>query len=257
MSTVTRKLGLITGASAGIGEACARRFASEGTHLVLWARRLERLENLARELSDAHGVRVRVSDVDVRDRDVVFREAQAMRENDQIPDIVVNNAGLASGMEPFQSSDPDDWDRMIDTNVKGLLNVTRSFLPSMIKRGVGHVVMVGSTAGHLTYPGGHVYNATKFAVRALTEAISLDLVGTPIRVSAIDPGYVKTEFSLVRYKGEEEQAEKVYDGYLPLAAEDVAEAVCWVAQQPEHVNVLDVVMLPTGRRNAYIMDGSD
>ncbi len=254
MNELSNKVALITGASTGIGEACARKLASEGAHLILWARRLDRLERLAEELTESHGVRVRATRVDVRDRETVIREARAVLDADQCPEILVNNAGLAAGMEPFHESDPEDWDRMIDTNVKGLLNVTRYFLPPMIERGAGHVIMIGSTAGHLTYPAGHVYNATKFAVRALTQAINLDVVGTPIRVSAVDPGYVKTEeFSLVRYRGDEDKAERVYEGYVPLAPEDVAEAVWWVAVQPEHVNVLDLVIQPTGRRNAYIM----
>lgn len=257
MNGISRKLTLITGASAGIGEACAHRFASGGADLVLWARRRDRLERLAEELEKTHGVRVRVAGVDVRDREAVVSEVGAMLEDDLLPEILVNNAGLAAGIDPFQKSDPNDWDLMIDTNLKGVLNVTRALLPAMIERGVGHVIMVGSTAGHVTYPGGHVYNATKFAVRAFTEALNLDVVGTPIRVSAVDPGYVKTEFSLVRLKGDEELAESVYRGYEPLTGHDVAEACWWVSNQPKHVNVLNLVLHPTGRRNAYVMDTSD
>ncbi|MFC1659912.1 SDR family NAD(P)-dependent oxidoreductase [Gemmatimonadota bacterium] len=255
MKAISGKLALITGASAGIGEACARRFAAEGANLALWARRVDRLEGLAQELESTYGVETHIAGVDIRDRGAVRSEADSMLETQLCPDIVVNNAGLAAGMEPFQDSDPEDWDLMIDTNVKGLLYVSRFFLPSMIERGVGHIIMVGSIAGHLAYPSGHVYNATKFAVRALTEAINVDVVETPIRISSVDPGWVRTEFATVRYKGDEEKAEAVYDGYEPLHAEDVAEAVLWVSAQPLHVNVTDLVMLPTGRRNAYVMDG--
>jgi NADP-dependent 3-hydroxy acid dehydrogenase YdfG len=173
-----------------------------------------------------------------------------------VPHILINNAGLAAGLELVHEGDPDDWDRMIDTNVKGLLWVTRAILPHMIQRGRGHIVNIGSTAGHLTYPRGNVYAATKFAVRALTEGINLDVAGTPIRVSSIDPGYVESEFSLVRFEGDEERARKVYDGFRPLSPDDVAEAVAWVLARPAHINVLDLVMMPTAQRNVYVVDRS-
>lgn len=253
MNRISGKLVMVTGASAGIGEACAWRFAAEGANLVLWARRQERLETLAAEITADHGAEVRVAAVDIRDRDAVFAEIDALLGAGAVPDILVNNAGLAAGLEPFQTSDPDDWDQMIDTNVKGLLNATRRVLPAMLELGRGHIINIGSVAGHLAYPGGHVYNATKFALRALTEAVNLDLVGTPIRVSAVDPGWVRTEFGLVRYKGDAEKAEAIYDGYEPLHAEDVADAIWYVANAPPHVNVLDLVMLPTDRRNAYVI----
>jgi len=257
MNRIAGKWVLVTGASAGIGEACAKRFASEGGHLILWARRLERLERLAAELEREHGVETRVAAIDVRDRERVRREAESLVENGVVPDVIVNNAGLAVGQEPFQDSRPEDWDTMIDTNVTGALNVTRPFLPHMIERDQGHVIMVGSTAGHLTYPGGHVYNATKFALRALTEAINLDLVGTSLRVSAVDPGWVDTEFAGVRFRGDMELADKTYEGYEPLHADDVADAIHYVANVPPHVNVLDLVMLPTDRRNAYVIGTAD
>lgn len=243
---------LITGASAGIGEACARLLAEDGADLVLWARRLERLQALAEELG--RGREVRIARVDVRDRAAVEEEAARLLTDSAVPDVLINNAGLASGLAHVQDGDPDDWDRMIDTNVRGLLHVSRAFLPEMIRLGRGHVVNIGSTAGHMVYPKGNVYNATKYAVRALTEGMNLDLAGTPIKVSSVDPGYVHTEFSLVRFHGDRERADAVYQGFRPLAPADVAEAVRFVINSPEHVNVFDLVLLPTAQRNAYVLD---
>lgn len=244
---------LITGASSGIGEACARRFAAAGCELVLWARRVERLARLADELEAAHGRHVHIAGVDVRDRPAVIEAVDALVEAGDVPDVLVNNAGLASGLSPVQDGSFDDWDRMIDTNVKGLLNVTRAVLPHMIRLGRGHVVNIGSTAGRWVYPNGNVYNATKFAVRALTEAINIDVVGTPIRVSSIDPGMVETEFSIVRFAGDEDRARKVYEGFQPLRAEDIADAVHYVTSAPPHVNVLEMLVLPTAQRNVYVL----
>jgi 3-hydroxy acid dehydrogenase / malonic semialdehyde reductase len=256
MSRIKGKLILVTGASSGIGEACARRFAAEGANLVLWARRADRLERVAAELGTAHRVSLSVAVVDVRDRPAVNRAADALVGADRVPDILINNAGLASGMAKIQDGDPEDWDRMIDTNVKGLLNVTRAILPHMVARRRGHVVNIGSTAGHMTYPMGNVYNATKFGVRALTEGMNLDVAGTPIRVSAVDPGFVETEFSEVRFHGDAERAKAVYQGFTPLRADDVADAIAYVLNLPEHVNILDLVIMPTAQRNVYVVDRS-
>ena len=254
MSRIKGKLILVTGASSGIGEACARRFAAEGANLVLWARRADRLERVAAELGTAHRVSLSVAVVDVRDRPAVNRTAEALVRADRVPDVLINNAGLASGMAKIQDGDPEDWDRMIDTNVKGLLNVTRAILPHMVARRRGHVVNIGSTAGHMTYPMGNVYNATKFGVRALTEGMNLDVAGTPIRVSAVDPGFVETEFSEVRFHGDAERAKAVYQGFTPLTADDVADAIAYVLNLPEHVNILDLVIMPTAQRNVYVVD---
>jgi len=254
MNRLKDKLVLITGASSGIGEACARRFAANGTRLILWARRVERLDRLADELEAEHGAHVHVASVDVRDRDAVNAAADAIMEAGDVPDILLNNAGLASGFDRLQEGDPRDWDAMIDTNVKGLLNVTRAILPHMVRLNRGHILNIGSTAGHLTYPRGNVYAATKFAVRALTDGINLDMAGTAIRVSSVDPGYVETEFSVVRFHGDQERADKVYEGFKPLTGADVAEAVVWIANQPDHVNVLDLVLVPTPQRNVYVLD---
>jgi serine 3-dehydrogenase len=254
MSRVAGKLVLVTGASSGIGAACARRLAAEGAHLALWARRAERLERLADELAQAHGVPVRRATVDVRDRGAVNRAAAELVAAGAVPDVLINNAGLASGLAKIHEGDPEDWDRMIDTNLKGLLNVTRALLPHMVARRRGHVVNIGSTAGHQTYPMGNVYNATKFGVRALTEAMNLDLAGTPLRVSAVDPGFVETEFSEVRFHGDRERAKAVYQGFRPLTADDVADVVAYVVNLPEHVNILDVIVVPTAQRNVYVVD---
>ncbi|MEX0907526.1 MAG: SDR family NAD(P)-dependent oxidoreductase [Gemmatimonadota bacterium] len=245
---------LITGASSGIGAACARRFAAAGAELFLWARRADRLEGLAQSLRSEHGGTVHVAAVDVRDRAAVFKAGHALSDAGSAPHVLLNNAGLASGLDPFQSSDPEDWDRMIDTNVKGLLNVTRAVLPAMIAQGRGHVINIGSTAGHMAYPRGNVYSATKYAVRALTEGMNIDVAGTPIRVSSVDPGFVETEFSTVRFHGDEQRAAKVYEGFRPLSADDVADTVCYVAGLPPHVNIIDVVLVPTAQRNVYVVD---
>jgi serine 3-dehydrogenase len=245
---------LVTGASAGIGEACARRFADSGANLALWARRLDRLEILANELRDRDGVEVEIRQVDVRDRDLVIRQAAELVESGRVPDVILNNAGLASGFDSIHEGDYADWDRMIDTNVKGLLNVTRELLPHMVARGTGHVVNIGSTAGHQVYPKGNVYNASKFAVKALTEGTNLDVAGTRVRVSSVDPGFVHTEFSRVRFHGDDERAEGVYQGFAPLTADDVADCVLFVVTRPPHVNVFNMVLLPTAQRNVYVLD---
>jgi NADP-dependent 3-hydroxy acid dehydrogenase YdfG len=254
MNRIKDRTALITGASSGIGLAIARRLAAEGAHLVLWARRLDRLHQIAQELRDRNRVRVRTAAVDVRERAAVNAAAAALEREGAVPDFLVNNAGLAAGMSKLHEGDPEDWDRMIDTNVKGLLNVSRAVLPLMVSRGNGHVVNIGSTAGRQVYPQGNVYNASKFAVTALSEAMNVDLAGTSIKVSCVDPGYVKTDFALVRFKGDVERARQVYAGFTPLAPEDVADAVAYVLNLPEHVNVLDMRIMCTAQRNQYVVD---
>lgn len=252
MTRIAGKVALVTGASSGIGAACARRLARDGARLVLWARRLDRLETLAAELRAAHATDVRVARVDVRDRDEVNSAARALAES--APDILINNAGLAAGLDPLQSGDPDDWERMIDTNIKGLLWASRAILPLMVARGTGHVVNLGSTAGHWVYPKGNVYNATKFAVKALTEAMNLDVAGTRIRVSSVDPGFVETEFAEVRFHGDRERAAATYRGFTPLTPDDIADTVAYIVNLPDHVNILDVLIMPTAQRNVYVVD---
>ena len=254
MSRIHGKLALVTGASSGIGLSCARRFAADGADLVLWARRKDRLEGTAAELRQAHRVRVEVAGVDVRDRAAVNRAVQALAAAGRVPDILLNNAGLAAGFAKLQEGDPDHWDRMIDTNLKGLLNVSRAVLPLMVERGTGHVVNIGSTAGHQVYQGGNVYNATKFGVKALTEGMNLDVAGTRVRVSSVDPGHVETEFALVRFDGDAARAKKIYEGFRPLSPEDVADAVAYVVNVPEHVNVLDLIIVPAAQRSVSVID---
>ena len=254
MTRIQGKLALVTGASSGIGLSCARRFAADGANLVLWARRRDRLDAAAAELARAHHVTVQVAAVDVRDRAAVNAAATALVAAGAVPDILINNAGLAAGFARLQDGDPDDWDRMIDTNLKGLLNVSRALLPLMVQRGTGHVVNIGSTAGHQVYQGGNVYNATKFGVKALTEGMNLDVSGTRVKISSVDPGHVETEFALVRFRGDAARAKQVYDGFRPLSPDDVADAVAYVVNLPEHVNVLDLIVVPAAQRNVAVID---
>ncbi len=252
MNRIKGKRVLVTGASAGIGEACARAFASYGAELILLARRQDRLDELRAELERDHGVAVRTETLDVRDRAAVLALANTLDAEDAAPDVLINNAGLSRGLDPIHEGQFEDWDEMIDTNIKGLLNITRALLPLMVRRDRGHLVNLGSIAGHLVYPKGNVYNATKFAVNALSRAMNLDLVGTKIRVSSIDPGAVETEFSLVRFHGDEGRAAAVYQGYLPLTPADIADAICYVVNTPDHVNIQEMVIMPTAQRNPYV-----
>jgi 3-hydroxy acid dehydrogenase/malonic semialdehyde reductase len=231
----------ISGASSGIGAATARAFALSGAHLVLAARRVERLHTLAAELT----VPAHVIPLDVRDRGAVHGAVAAIPAAFAAIDVLVNNAGLSRGFEPLHEGMEDDWDEMIDTNVKGLLYVTRAVLPGMVARGRGHVINVGSVAGHETYARGNVYCASKAAVRALNKGMRLDLLGTGIRVSSVNPGLVPTEFSEVRFHGDRTRAATVYENTRPLCAADVAETIVWCASQPEWVNVEEVLLMPT------------
>ena len=253
MNRIQGKTVVITGASAGIGEACARAFASQGADLILVARREERLSTLKEELESQHSISVSTYGLDVRSRTEVEAFAGALSSAGQIPDVLVNNAGKAVGLDKLHEGDLDDWDEMIDTNVKGLLYMSRSILPLMVERNSGHVVNIGSVAGHQVYPMGAVYCGSKFAVRAINWGMNIDLVGTNIRVASIDPGLVETEFSLVRFHGDEERAESVYQGYKPLSGEDIADIACYVVNAPEHVDIVDLVVLPTAQRNAYVV----
>ena len=241
---------LITGASSGIGRACAEDFAKNGCRLVLAARRRDRLETLAAELEDRYGVETLTVCLDVRDRAAVDAAFAAPPHGWGEIDILVNNAGLARGLAPLQEGDIEDWEEMIDTNLKGLLYVTRAVLPGMVERGGGHVINIGSIAGHEVYPAGNVYCATKYAVAALTRATGIDTLGTGVRVSTVDPGMVETEFSVVRFHGDAQRAESVYTGLEPLRAEDVAEAVVFCATRPAHANVREMVLMPAAQAAA-------
>jgi 3-hydroxy acid dehydrogenase/malonic semialdehyde reductase len=237
----------ITGASSGIGEACARAFAAAKYDLVLAARRDEKLQALAQELSSKHRVQVDTFKLDVRSRKAVQELVDGHPRVFGGVDVLINNAGLARGADPLQEGNPEDWDAMIDTNVKGLLYVTRALLPGMIQRGSGHVVNMGSVAGQWVYPKGNVYCATKFAVRALTEGLRQDVHGTGIRVTEISPGMVETDFSRVRFSGDESKAKAVYAGTEPLAAADIAETILWCVQRPKRVNIQELVIFPTAQ----------
>lgn len=237
---------LITGASAGIGAACARVFAAAGARLILTARRLDRLVDLAAELKAEHGTESHPLEVDVRDAGVVTRFLEYLPEEWAV-DLLVNNAGLARGLDKVYEGDLADWEEMIDTNLKGVLYVTRAVLPGMIKRRRGHVVNIGSIVGQDVSQNAAVYSATKAALDAVTRGLRLDLFGTPIRVSAVIPGHVETEFSVVRFRGDEQRASGVYAGYQPLTPEDVAEAVLYVATRPPHVNIDELIVKPTAQ----------
>ncbi|HEY0154624.1 MAG TPA: SDR family oxidoreductase [Longimicrobium sp.] len=241
---------LITGASAGIGAACARAFAREGVRLVLAARRTERLQALAEELRAAHGTECHLIALDVRDGEAVAEALGGLPAEWAEVDVLVNNAGLGRGMEKLQEGTPADWDEMIDTNVKGLLYTTRALVPGMVERGRGHVVNLGSVAGHEVYPGGAVYCATKHAVDAITRGLRMDLLGTGVRVSTVDPGMVETEFSVNRFRGDEERARRVYAGMTPLTPDDIADAVLWCATRPPHVNIDEIILKPTDQASA-------
>jgi len=246
---------LITGASAGIGESCARAFAAAGARLVLTARRRERLEALADDLRHERGTASHLLTLDVRDREAVLSTLGALPA-EWAPDVLVNNAGLGRGVDRVPDGDPGDWDEMIDTNVKGLLYVTRAVTPGMVERGRGHVINLGSVAGHEVYPGGAVYCSTKHAVRAITKGLRMDLLGTGIRVSTIDPGMVETDFSVVRFHGDRERADKVYRGMTPLTAADIADTVVWVATRPPHVNIDEIIIKPTDQASATMIHRS-
>lgn len=237
---------LITGASSGIGRACAEAFAAAGASVVLAARRLDRLQRVAAGLDAS----VHLLELDVRDRAAVEQAIASLPGEWAQIDVLVNNAGLAAGLEPLQDGDPDDWDRMVDTNVKGLLYVTRAVVPGMVARGRGHVINIGSIAGHETYPNGAVYCATKAAVDRITTGLRLDVLGTGVKVSTVDPGMVETEFSVVRFHNDQQRASEVYAGVQPLSAEDIAETVVWVASRPPHVQVTEVIVLASAQASA-------
>ncbi|MCK5378709.1 MAG: SDR family NAD(P)-dependent oxidoreductase [Acidobacteria bacterium] len=250
MMNLDRTTILITGASSGIGAACARAFAKVGANLILAARRIDRLSDIAEQLCSTHDVDVRAMPLDVRSREAVGSCVQALEEDGVTVDILVNNAGLASGLATVQEGDIEDWEKMIDTNIKGLLYLTRAVVPGMVERGSGHVINIGSIAGHETYPNGAVYCATKHAVAAINRGLAIDTLGTGIRVSSVDPGLVDTEFSIVRFHGDQERADGVYKGLTPLSADDVADAVLFCATRPPHANVREMILMPTDQAAA-------
>ncbi len=241
---------VITGASSGIGAACAQVFAEVGANLVLAARRIDRLHEIAEHLCSTYDVNIRAVELDVRSREAVAGFVQTLEKDGIAVDILINNAGLARGLATVQEGDIDDWEAMIDTNIKGLLYLTRAVVPGMVARGSGHVINIGSVAGHETYPNGAVYCATKHAVAAINRGLAIDTLGTGIRVSSVDPGMVDTEFSVVRFHGDQERADSTYRGLTPLSAKDVADAVFFCATRPPHANVREMILMPTDQAAA-------
>ncbi|MFQ5607353.1 MAG: SDR family NAD(P)-dependent oxidoreductase [Candidatus Zixiibacteriota bacterium] len=247
MTSLKDKTVLITGASAGIGEAAARAFGRSGSRLILAARREEKLKQLAEELEQTCAATSLILALDLRERDEITEKLGALDSKWRKIDILVNNAGLARGVEKMYEMSAADWNEVVDVNIKGLIAVTNAIVPGMVERGSGHVINLGSIAGHEAYPGGAVYCATKFAVNALSRGLKMDLLGTPVRVTSIDPGLVETEFSQVRFHGDSELARKPYEGIKALSGADIAEAIIWAATRPAHVNISQMIIFPTAQ----------
>lgn len=253
MSRLANEVVFVTGASSGIGAACARAFASEGARLLLAARRLERLEEQVGELRRLGAADVLCLRLDVRDAAAVRAAVDGLPEDWKGVEILVNNAGLSRGLDKLHEGRLLDWEEMIDTNVKGLLYVDRAVIPLMVARGRGTVIHIGSIAGRQVYPGGNVYCATKHAARAITEGLRMDLLGTGLRVTSIDPGLVETEFSVVRFHGDALRAGTVYKGMTPLSPADVAEAAVFAATRPPHISVAEVLLYPTDQASSVLV----
>lgn len=246
------KIALITGATSGIGEATAKILSRNNFDLIICGRREERLQQLKEELGKY--VKVHTLSFDVRDREAAYKAIESIPEEFKNIDVLINNAGNAHGLAPFHEGDLKDWDNMIDINVKGLLYVSKAVVPGMVERKKGHVVNIGSIAGKEAYPGGNVYCASKFAVDALNKGMLADLHQHNIKVSAVNPGLVETEFAMVRFKGDEERAKKVYEGMTPLKAEDVADVILFIITRPAHVNLNDVMILPAAQASAMLVN---
>ena len=247
------KIVFITGASSGIGAATAMEFARHGAKLLLCARRLDRLQAMEAELRDAGAPDIFSFELDVRSRDTVHTILANLPESWSTIDVLVNNAGLSRGLDKLYEDDIENWEEMIDTNVKGLLYVTRAIVPGMVKRNHGHVISLGSIAGHAAYPNGAVYCATKAAERFLSDGLRIDINGTAVRVTSIDPGMVETDFSRIRFRGDEERAAKTYQNIDPLQPEDIADAIVWAATRPPHVSIQTVVLTPTAQANPFVI----
>lgn len=243
------KTALITGATSGIGEACARKFAEGGYRLIITGRRAERLDSLSKSLN----TQVLTLCFDVRDREATRAAVASIPEDWKKIDVLINNAGLAQGLEPEYEGDFDDWDRMIDTNIKGLLNMTRFVVPDMVARNHGHIINIGSVAGDAAYAGGNVYCATKSAVKALTDGLRIDVAHTAVRVTNLKPGLVETEFSNVRFHGDNERANHVYHGVKPLTGDDIADVAFFAASAPDHVQIAEVLVLATHQANGTVI----
>lgn len=249
MQPLKNKIVFVTGASSGIGMACAEQFASLGAAVILAARRVERMDALKKKLEEKYQAKIWIVELDVCDIKKVNQVIEQLPEAWKSIDILVNNAGLALGLEPLYEGNPEQWDKMIDTNIKGLLYVTRAILPGMITRNSGHIINIGSVAGREYYPNGNVYSATKHAVKAINKSLRIDLLGKPIRVSEIAPGAVETEFSEVRF-GDKARAKAFYQDFEPLVAEDIADTVIYCATRKPHVNVSEIVVMPVAQASA-------
>ncbi len=253
MYSLKGRIVFITGASSGIGRSCARAFAAKGARLILAARRRDRLRALAAELMRTYASKVHNLALDVRSQEAVGRAVDGLPSEWEAVEVLVNNAGLSRGLDKLHEGKISDWEEMIDTNIKGLLYVSRAVIPGMVKRGRGHIINIGSVAGHEVYPNGNVYCATKFAVKALSKGLRLDLFGTGLRVTSVDPGLVETEFSLVRFRGDKERAEKVYQGLTPLSPDDIADAMVYCATRPPHVNISEMIVMPTDQASTTMV----
>jgi 3-hydroxy acid dehydrogenase/malonic semialdehyde reductase len=247
------KIALITGASSGIGEACAHIFAQQGYHLILLGRRENLLEKIAHHLTAKYAIEVKKIQADVRDKENINYVLETLPAAWKNVDVLINNAGLSQGLDPIDKGDTDDWDVMIDTNIKGLLYVSRVVTNWMVAQKKGHIINIGSIAGKEVYANGNVYCATKHAVDALNKAMRIDLLPHGIKVTGIHPGAVETEFSIVRFKGDEGRAKKVYDGFEPLIAQDIAEAIWFAVSRPAHVNINDMLIMPTAQANGNLI----
>jgi 3-hydroxy acid dehydrogenase/malonic semialdehyde reductase len=244
---------LITGCTSGFGKAIAEKFAAAGNNLIITGRRSERLEELKTQLETAHGVKVLALSFDVKNRQACFDAIASLQGSWKNIDVLVNNAGLAAGRDPFDTADLDDWDNMLDTNVKGLAYMSKAVIPLMKESGHGHIINMGSIAGKEVYQNGNGYCASKFAVDALSQSMRIDLLPYNIKVTGVHPGAAETEFSSVRFKGDEAKAAAMYDGYKPLQPEDVAEVVYYVTTQPPHVCINDLVITPTAQASSFYL----
>lgn len=246
------KTALITGASSGIGKSTAVAFSKLGYNLIICGRRQEALEQLKSQLGNE--IKIATLQFDVRNKSEVFRQIESLPKEFKAIDILVNNAGNAHGLEPIQDGNIDDWDAMLDINVKGLLYVSKAVIPGMIERKSGHIINIGSTAGKEVYPNGNVYCASKFAVDAINQGMRIDLNKTGIRVGAVNPGLTKTGFSNVRFKGDDERAENVYEGFEPLKPEDIAQIISFMVTVPPHVNIADLTVMPAAQASSTIVN---
>lgn len=253
MTNLRNKIVLITGASSGIGMSCAHKFAEGGARLILLARRVDRINELGKKLKELHKTESFAFQLDVRSRNDVAKNLSELPPAWQAVDVLINNAGLSRGLDKLHEGSLDDWEEMIDTNVKGLLYVSRAIIPGMVKRGQGTIINIGSIAGHEVYPKGNVYCASKSAVDSLTKGMRLDLVDTPIRVCTVDPGLVETEFSNVRFHGDLQRARQTYQNMTPLTPDDIADAVLFCATRPPHVQLAEILILPTNQASTTLV----